>query len=141
MSINYYCQENDPCSQCGRPYERKHIGRSVGGWCFDLHVYPQEGIHDLEDWKKLWQGNLISDEYGEIVLEEEMLRIITQRTWDKQKNKPYGYKSWEEFYKINKECEPGPNGLSRYKINNTDWGLRCISHGEGTWDCIDGVFS
>jgi len=54
MGTNYYLYPASPCKACGRSYEAKHIGKSSAGWCFLLHVIPEEGINDLEDWKKLW---------------------------------------------------------------------------------------
>lgn len=47
-----------------------------------------------------------------------------------------GYINEEDFHKCN-QSERGPNGLLRHKID----GKHCISHGQGTWDCIVGEFS
>ena len=111
MGTNYYLHTRQPCECCGRPYERIHIGKSSGGWCFALRVMPEENINDLEDWKKLWwqQGAWIEDEYGAKVSVITMEKVITDR---------------------------GPNGLFRHPI-----GDGCLKHGEGTWDCIDWEFS
>ena len=104
-----------PCPHCQRPYPAKHIGKSSAGWCFALHVIPEEGIHGLEDWEARWDllGTLILDEYGEITSPSTMRAIITDRSI------------------------PGPNNLLRAKIKQT----QCIGHGEGTWDLIIGDFS
>lgn len=139
MGTNYYIQDRKPCSECGRPYDQKHIGKSSGGWCFSLHIYPKEGIHDLEDWEKVWQDKTIRDDCGSIVSKEEMLDKITNRFWGSlwgSKGLPFGHTSWEEFHKVN-HSEEGPNGLVRHKIDQ----VFCIGHGEGTWDLIARDFS
>lgn len=59
-----------------------HIGKSSLGWHFALAIYPEYGIHNFEDWKKLIldPNNIIKDEYGETVPPEVMITIITQRS-------------------------------------------------------------
>ena len=131
MGTNYYLHTKAPCSKCGRPFEAKHIGKSSGGWCFSLHVIPEEGINDLEDWQKLWskKGAFILDEYGDRVSESMMMKTITERKWLGTEVVP---KQWY----LSNFAEPGPNGLARYSL-----GHGCIKHGKGTWDCITGEFS
>lgn len=130
MGTNYYLHTKAPCPKCGRPYERKHIGKSSGGWCFTLHVIPEEGINDLDDWVKLWnkRGSYILDEYGDRVSKDMMLEIITDRAWK-------GHGGDTTWFARN-EAEPGPNGLVRHTI-----GYGCVKHGAGTWDCVTGDFS
>jgi len=95
-----------------------------------LHIYPEEGINDLADWRKQWAGKLIEDEYGTEIPTNEIERIITERA-------RHGDASLTStFYTLN-HAEPGPNGLARHRI---DYGL-CIGHGEGTWDLCVGDFS
>jgi hypothetical protein len=114
----------------------KHIGKSSGGWVFALHVYPEDGINDLEDWERLWsQSGLIIDECGDEVSVEEMRRTITDRSWPQKKDKPLMYESWEHFNRVN-NCQDGPNGLVRGHLSE-----RNIKHGAGTWDCYVGEFS
>lgn len=43
---------------------------------FKLFIYPELEINSLEDWEKLFDKNLIEDEYGNIVTKQEMLEII-----------------------------------------------------------------
>jgi hypothetical protein len=107
----------------------KHVGKSSAGWCFSLHVYPEEGIHDLADWRKILHTGTICDEYGDGVSPKEMLSIITERTWVTPNR-------WSAIDYESNNGEPGPNGLVRHRI-----GGGCIAHGEGTWDCIVGEFS
>lgn len=137
MGTNYYLQSEPPCKLCGHKKDDKHIGKSSCGWCFALHVYPDEGINDLFDWQRVWHGKIIIDEYGKIVSEEDILKIITIRHSDKTNwdEKPYGYHSWDDFHRDN-HSQQGPNGLVRSKIQG-----HCIGHGAGAWDLIDGEFS
>jgi hypothetical protein len=135
MGTNYYLKQKC-CASCGRSDER-HIGKSSAGWCFGLHVYPDDGINTLEDWRKLFsdQSNKIRDEYGSDVEPQEMLNAITNRSWVRNQ-KPMMYRDWSEFNRLNHATE-GPNGLSRHQID----GRHCIGHGEGTWDYLIGDFS
>lgn len=123
MGTNYYWYEEPTCPHCKRDCEPLHIGKSSGGWCFGLHVYPDCGIRSLEDWEKRWAvpGSVIKDEYGTVLSASEMRGTVTNRSWPhaRQSESPYAV--------------PGPNGLSRHKL---DWN-HCIGHGEGTWDyCV-----
>ena len=76
MGTNYYLEAQSPCECCGRPYQALHIGKSSAGWCFSLHVIPEEGIKTLDDWKKKWEGKRIFNEYDDDVPPEEMLDTI-----------------------------------------------------------------
>lgn len=121
--------------------EAKHIGKSSGGWCFALHVYPEEGISNLEDWRKaLGYGGIgtIYDEYGSPITFNELMNIITNRSWhtlidDNPKVDSY-YNGVNDFLKRNHAVR-GPNNLLRCEI-----GEYCIGH-EGTCDYIIGEFS
>lgn len=138
MGTNYYI-EFPRCSCCGHSEPDYHIGKSSAGWCFALHVDKEKGINSLEDLKKLFiQCERIRDEYGMEISKEEMLNVITKRSWayHRGKNPPASYKSQEEFYKLNSAIE-GPNNLLRAKVD----GYHCIEHGEGTYDYIVGEFS
>ena len=127
MGTNYYLRYNR-CEHCGR-YDKRHIGKSYPGWCFALHVYPEERINDLPEWEFLWQLGEIYDGYGNKVDPVEMKRIITERTWK-------GSDLDESWFKKN-DAEPGPNGLARGRID----GIHHIGHGAGTWDLMVGEFS
>ena len=119
------------CEHCGRSDNQEclHIGKSSGGWVFSLHVYPERGINDLDDWKPLFEKGAIYDEYGRIITAEEMLDVICNRSWTGSSNPT------AEFYATNRAV-PGPFGLVRHALDGF-----CIRHGSGTWDCLDGVFS
>lgn len=131
MGTNYYLHTKPPCDKCGRPFEAKHIGKSSGGWCFSIHVIPEEGINDLEDWQKLLskKGAFILDEYGDRVSKSMMMKIITERKW-------LGTEFVTQQWYASNFAEPGPNGLVRHAIGNG-----CVKQGKGTWDCIEGEFS
>ena len=126
MGTNYYLHPRPD-----GPFEPLHIGKSSAGWCFSLHVMPEESIHDLDDWRILWEspGACIKDEYGRTVSIADMEEIITKRSWAKLP------RDGEAWYRMN-HAEPGPNNLARHVINSS----HCVKHGAGTWDCIIGEF-
>lgn len=150
MGTNYYFRTGKICSECGHSSgEELHIGKSSGGWCFALRVYPERNINNLSDWINYIDSNLSSDDPGTIVdeyghkynLSDLLLKIMNRRN-----SVPFdekitvwvhaGYTDEEDFHRIN--CsERGPNNLLRHKVK---WG-NCIGHGEGTWDLLDGDFS
>ena len=116
MGVNYYWYEKPPCPECGRDFNRTHIGKSSFGWCFALHIYPPE-IKSLGDWMGLFDrpGSYIKDEDGKKVSHAEMLKVITER----------------------KRYVPSRSAPKRHEID----GRLCVGHGEGTWDLYIGEFS
>ena len=140
MGCNYYQKVPAACSECGRKghYELKHIGKASMGWCFILHIYPEEEINDLGDWMARFNNHPIEDEYGDAVSSEKMMKTITERASNRCFDKPYppSYMSWEDFHNRN-HSEPGPNGLLRAQLRED----HVVKHGEGTWDCMIGDFS
>jgi len=131
MGTNYYLhtEEKNKCEHCGRADHAtvQHIGKSSGGWCFSLHVVPEEGINDLDDWRALWKEGRILDEYGNSISIADMEKIITERSWGARSN---------DFDYARNHAEPGPHGLVRHSV-----GQYCIKQGAGTWDCMIGDFS
>jgi len=123
--------------------EGLHIGKSSAGWCFSLHVIPEMGINNLDDWKRYFaiDGSKIIDEYGCNHTVEEMLdRIENRKSCVPITEESLGlslgnYKDVADFYEKN-QAEPGPNNLLRHKVD----GGHCIGNGEGTWDYITGEF-
>jgi len=132
MGTNYYLQQ-------GVTKNRLHIGKSSVGWCFKLHVYPEnpELPQNLGDWRGLFvkPGNKILDQYGEFLTVEAMLSRIEDRSGNSP-SIPLGYPSWTAYYRSNYAL-PGPNGLIRSSVD----GYHCVGHGAGTWDLIAGEFS
>ena len=135
MGTNYYAikSKKPPCEHCGREYDdpRLHIGKSSGGWCFSLHVIPEEGLNSLDDWKRyLTSGDVtIEDEYGTPRTFEELMQTITERG----RRDPL---TWSDEMLDRNHAIPGPNNLVRHRIDQY-----CCGHGEGTWDLITGNFS
>ncbi len=127
MGTNYYEVLEESCPTCGRGGAERHIGKSSGGWCFALHVYPEEGINDWPDWQARLRH--IRDEYGDDISPEDLVAIVTNRKWLRDKPNP------PAWYREN-HAERGPNGLARHRV-----GVHCIGHGAGTWDLIVGDFS
>ena len=141
MGTNYYLEAQPPCPHCGRPYESRHIGKSSAGWCFALHVYPDEGICNLDDWKQEWEGKRIVDEYGREITTDELLSLIDRRgrlsrTWEGPI--PTGYRDWSDFHKQNRS-ESGPYGL----LQPIPKCYGVVGYGEdgGTWYYVKGEFS
>lgn len=138
MGTNYYLHRN-VCLHCGRSDEPRHIGKSSCGWHFALHVYPSDGINDLQGWVKELEkpDRVIKDEYDQKLTIHELLSVIRDRKRDNPPAAvPWGYNSWDHFHRSN-QSQPGLNGLVRCQIGAG----HCVKHGEGTWDCIDGDFS
>lgn len=130
MGTNYYLHEKPDCECCGRPFEPLHIGKSSGGWCFTLHVIPEDRINTLEDWEHLWNKPraVIRDEYGREIPRKRMKDIITNRS--------HPYSSTDDSWYEDNSAVRGPNNLARHAI-----GRFCIGHGVGTWDYVVGEFS
>lgn len=114
MGTNYYLHQKPDRECCGRSFEPLHIGKSSGGWCFSMHVMPEDGIESIDDWRALWSapGAFVRNEYGERITIDELEQAITQRLWR------------GEFPR-------------RHAID----GSCCIGHGSGSWDYIIGEFS
>jgi len=128
MGTNYYVEEQELYEYRGRLYEDLHIGKSSAGWCFSLHVIPERGLNNLNDWINYLKDKKIFNEYREEILLTELISEITERSH------PGGIDLTEY---MDKYTERGPNNLLRHKID----GIHCIGHGEGTWDLIIGEFS
>ena len=132
MGTNYQWHAEPRCPHCDQERgEVKHIGKSSAGWCFSLHVYPDDHINTLSDWLNLFTlpDSYITNEYGERVSMGDMVSCITER------NRKGRQHHDQDFLRLN--CaEPGPNGLLRHSI-----GHGCIGHGEGPYDYITGEFS
>lgn len=141
MGTNYYLHQKPDCECCGRPFEPLHIGKSSAGWCFSLHVLPEDGINTLDDWRKLWgaPGAHIRNEYGESVTVDDLERWITERGLERDWSDERwwrGFCSSEQDFHNRNHSERGPRGLLRHRI-----GSFCIAHGDGPWDCMVGEFS
>jgi hypothetical protein len=149
MGTNFYLRE-PACSHCGHQEEGLHLGKSSYGWCFSLHVYPEEFIYT---WKDVLQhiieaindGSSIVDEYGDFVALPDFVQTVTERRsttrtdWESDwwsKPDGWGYHSEANFHQVNLS-KRGPNFLLRHQVD----GQHCIGNGEGTYDYIVGEFS
>ena len=135
MSTNYFLHA-PACPHCGTENEApRHLGKSSMGWCFALHVYPEEDLHNWQDvWNHIdWLVNeadyIIKDEYGRVVDPATFFGIV----WDRG-NCPWKILS-KQWLKGN-HVIPGPFGLARHRLDD-----RCIGHGDGPFDYIIGDFS
>jgi hypothetical protein len=71
------------------PYVQQiHVGKSSGGWAFSLHVLPNLGITDLEDWAELLNYGVLRDEYGACKGPENFIKSIKQRRWHRPPSLP-----------------------------------------------------
>lgn len=125
MGTNYYLIPKPACTHCDRvETEGLHIGKSSGGWCFSLHVYPEgtplwEGsnsqykIRDLPDWLPLFNLGIV-DEYKVIISPDQLLEVIL------------GREKWT-----------AGSVLRRHEIDQR----HCIGHGAGSYDLLIGAFS
>lgn len=131
MGTNYFLHNKQSiCPTCQHDAEEPlHIGKSSAGWVFGLHVIPEEGLVGLAEWQARWSADssTIRDEYGETVSPDEMLKIVTERSWPyyKQQTKP----------SVSYQRIEGPNNLWRHPLDRC-----CVGHGEGTWDLMQGYY-
>jgi hypothetical protein len=132
MMSNYYLIKGTHekiCPHCGsttKELVKLHIGKSTVGWCFSLHVIPEDGINSLDDWIQLFEHFKIIDEENNEVHPSDMIRKITNRR---------GISYNDEYIKTHGAIR-GPDNLLRSKIDGF-----CIGHGEGTFDYFIGDFS
>jgi hypothetical protein len=104
----------------GRP-PMIHIGKSSGGWCFSLRVYPDNGVHTLTDWRHfairlVGEGWRIEDEYRTEHTLDDLWRVVERESWKELASK---------------------YPLRRHIVDET----HCIGNGEGLYDYMVGEFS
>jgi hypothetical protein len=131
VGTHYYLREFFPALEFNPDPNTRHIGESSVGWCFSLHVFPGEGIHNLDDWIVMFESptSSIEDEYGTELSAAKMLEVIRERSWNGD--------AVAGAYDVAKgRVSLGPNGLMRSAID----GRYCIGHGAGTWDLRAGDF-
>ena len=131
MGTNYYL--SDAATEGQPPPALIHVGKSSYGWCFLLHVIPEEGLCSLEDWRARWSrpgAQLWAN--GAPVTPEELENTITNRSFVNR----HGTGRNRAWYEKN-DAERGPRSLARFKVGRGG----CVAHGPGTWDLIEGEFS
>jgi hypothetical protein len=132
MGTNYFLH-SPPCLHCGHEPEPLHIGKSSGGWCFALHIHPEQGLHDWQDiWARISAveelGGFIEDECGRTVESGLFFAIV----WDNSRKEPHSL----DWLRAN-HALPGPYGLARRAID----GDHVVGHGDGPFDYCIGEFS
>ena len=124
----YYTDYSTECPHCEqRAKEDIHIGKSSAGWAFLLRVYPDRGINSLEDWKEELASSEveITNEYGDSVSLDALLKCITERIYDGPPPMGGGF-----------VLRPGLSVL--FPVVD---GERVVGHGEGTWALVNSEFS
>ena len=87
MGTNYYLKTGKKITKtcdCGFEHEldeELHIGKSSYGWKFVLHIIPERGINELEDWEELFKTGKIFDEYDNEITVEQMMDCILNRSF------------------------------------------------------------
>ena len=87
MGTNYYLRTGNKITKtcnCGFEHEldeELHIGKSSYGWKFVLHIIPERGINELEDWEELFKTGKIFDEYDREITVEQMMDCILHRAF------------------------------------------------------------
>lgn len=135
MGTNYYAVDRPPCPTCDRPFERRHIGKSSAGWCFALHGYLEEEIHGLSDWLHVLTrpGTIIVNESDEQITLEALVETICGRHGEHTTAVSTLTPDWLQT----NHATFGPYGLARVHPSTASF----VSHGLGTWDCLEGEFS
>jgi hypothetical protein len=149
MGTNFHLIYNEEvdteCPCCGhtkKERKKRHLGKSSAGWCYALHVYPEEGLHTLADVQLhicdvIGNGGHIENEYGDIVSVEDWVKCVTVRSakhpvdYQRDLAEAFGHRRYQsvKHYLDAMQAVEGPNNLLRAKID----GRRCIGHGTGTW--------
>jgi hypothetical protein len=110
MGTNYY-HVLDCCDKCGRGGEKIHIGKSSGGWPFSVHIIPEDGLNNWQDWvSRLENGASIIDEYDRKISLTELDELVKFKR--RHKHDPHvlqAYKMYPQFYK---KCETGDKLVS-----------------------------
>lgn len=130
LGTNYHWHEKpNPCDKCGHDEAKIiHIGKSSLGWVFMLHVDPEEGLHELEDWIERWDelGSKILSQYGTLISAHQMIDIILDRENFSEQ--------WSKRLMRQNDAILGPRGLYRGIRND-------IPVDDATYDLVSGEFS
>lgn len=102
MSTNYYWYAEPTCSHCGREYpNRKHIGKSAGGWTFSFRGYREPWSDPMlvseDDWRRLiaLPGSEIKDEYGRLVTVDGFWQMVDEKRSSPHNHaREYPHESW-----------------------------------------------
>lgn len=112
MGTNFYVKTGKMKTvvcDCGYEHlieEELHIGKNSYGWKFHLHIIPNMGINELEDWRPILKSGKIFDEYDRPVSYEEMIDHIINK-------KPMKYEECKDYL-----CTSDPRDGLFYCMNN-----------------------
>lgn len=82
MSINYYVKTGKKIKEkCNLGHwhevdEILHVGQSAAGWKFNLHIIPEKGILELDDWIPILRSGKIYDDNEQEISYDDMLYVI-----------------------------------------------------------------
>lgn len=124
MGVNYYVSNPKTPDRFGM-----HIGKSSGGWCFSLRVYPEYSLTTFQHWldflAKLPEPCVMDGEGGFYTV-AQFKRVVENRMW------AHANSAFVRKYLDSGEAVMGRNGLLSVPVD----GVHCVGHGEGTWDYI-----
>lgn len=89
MGTNYYAKTNY-CDKCDR-YDKVHIGKQSCGWSFLFSDKYAENFLKLKE--RLDSGDIIEDEYGQVISSYDFFRIV-----DSTKTSGVHYKPEDEGF-------------------------------------------
>lgn len=145
MGVNYYVEN----VRATYPYDphRLHIGNSMLGWAFALHLVPKQQIWTFDDWKRFYsQPHMIirsdvrlKDGTFQVLHPDEMTQIITGRNFWNYKMDPEMLAPLRAWYDVE-------HGLLRAKQMRKSLNFigdpRCVSSDPlVTYDVFLGDFS
>ena len=136
MGTNYYAKTGKKITvtcDCGFEHlidEELHIGKKSCGWKFTLHVIPEQGINELEDWRPVLKSSEIYDEYDRSVSYDEMIKIIVGN-YVNQGKKPYVKYNNSSLYSDYDAMYDPNDDLMFVRMNKTGTeGSYCLMEGE-----------
>ena len=86
--------------------EELHVGKNSYGWKFNLHIIPDKGINELEDWRPILKSGKIFDEYDRAISYDEMIDYIVNK-------EPMEYKECTDYL-----CTCDKRDGLNYCVNN-----------------------
>lgn len=104
MGTNYFFKE-DCCPTCGHS-SQLHIGKSSGGWPFNVHVIPEKGIWSWNDWMSFFAKTKgkIFDEYGDEISVDELNKwVVFKRKHKNEKHVVIAYEEEHTWLREDKE--------------------------------------
>lgn len=106
MGTNYYWHKNT-CPCCKRSEEVVHIGKSSGGWPFNIHIYPEKDILSWKDWMGTFEceSGIIKDEYGGTITPQKLNELVEYKRM--HKDEEYVLKANRDYPHIRRSSREG----------------------------------